>query len=76
MNEQEVRLSDKGLSTLMCEVEAVLNSHPLTEVSNDPHDLEALTPNHLLLLNSGTTLPPGLFEKKDLYAKKRWRQIQ
>ena len=66
---REQVLEDEGLATLMCEVENIVNGRPLTKVSDDPRDLEALTPNHLLLLlRSGSTLPPGIF--------RRWRQIQ
>ncbi|XP_068687804.1 uncharacterized protein [Montipora foliosa] len=43
---------DESLLTLMCEVESILNSRPISAVSSDPCDLEALTPNHLLLLKS------------------------
>ena len=39
-------------------------------------DLEALTPNHLLLLKTQPVLPPGLFVKEDLYIKRRWKQVQ
>lgn len=73
---REQRLDDESLPTLMCEVESILNGRPLTAVSNDPRDLEALTPNHLLLLRSGPTLPPGIFTKHDCYSRRRWRQIQ
>ena len=41
----------------MCEVESSLNERPLTAVSSDSRDLEALTPNRLLLLRPGPTLP-------------------
>ena len=41
-----------------------------------PERLEALTPNHLLLLHSGLSVPPGLFLKDELYSRKQWRQIQ
>lgn len=70
------RVDDEGLQTLFCEVEAILNDRPLTKISDDPNDLEPLTPNHLLLLKGKPALPPGLFEKTDLYTKTRWRQVQ
>ncbi|XP_068671120.1 uncharacterized protein [Montipora foliosa] len=57
---------DESLPTLMCEVESILNSRPILAISSDPCDLDALTPNHLLLLNSEAPLPPGLFQHKDL----------
>lgn len=69
-------LDDEGLQTLLCEVEAILNDRPITKISDDPMDLEALTPNHLLLLKTKPVLPPGLFVKEDLYIKRRWRQVQ
>ena len=73
---KEQILDDESLSTLMCEIEAILNGRPLTKVSEDSRDLEALTPNHLLLLRSGPTTPPGNFSQHDLYSRRRWRQIQ
>ena len=73
---KEQPLDDEGLLTLMCEVESVVNGRPITKVSDDPRDPEALTPNHLLLLRSGPTLPPGLFVREDEYSLRRWRQVQ
>ena len=43
------RLTLPVLTTTMCLVEQTLNARPLTSVSDDPEDLEALTPNHFLL---------------------------
>ena len=60
----------------MCEIESILNSRPLTTVSNDPYDLEPLTPNHLLLLKPNGSLPPGVFDKRDSHSRKQWRQVQ
>lgn len=76
MNVQQIRLHDEELLTLMCEVESILNARPLTAISNDPDDMEALTPNHILLYRSEVTFPPGLFSSDDLYVRKRWRQVQ
>ncbi|XP_067036324.1 uncharacterized protein [Acropora muricata] len=57
-------IDDESLSTLLCEVESIMNGRPLTTVSTDQRDLEALTPNHLLLLQAETQLPPGLFSEE------------
>ncbi|XP_020556881.2 uncharacterized protein LOC110014410 [Oryzias latipes] len=47
-----------------------------TEFSDDPNDLEPLTPNHLLLLMRKPALPPGIFDPQDQYVRKRWKQVQ
>ena len=60
----------------MCEAESIVNSRPLTKVSDDCNDAEALTPNHLLLLRAGPSLPPGIFTKEERYGRRRWRQVQ
>ena len=72
----KVARSDDLLHTLMCEVEATLNSRPLTKVSDDPSDLEVLTPNHVLQPRNPEYLPPGVFDERDAYSKRRWRQVQ
>lgn len=69
-------LDEESLHTLLCEAEAIINSRPITKASSDPNDLEVLTPNHLLLLRNKPSLPPGLFDRQDLYARRRWRQVQ
>ena len=74
MIQQEI--NDDALTTVMCLVESILNNRPLTVVSDDPSDLEPLTPNHLLMLNPPGFPPPGVFDRKDCYVRKRWRQVQ
>ena len=69
-------VDEEGLATLLCEVEAILNNRPLTPPSDDPLDLDPLTPNHLLLLRSSPRLPPGAFSSSDNYTRRRWRQVQ
>lgn len=73
---REQSLDEEGLQTFFCECEAILNSRPITTPSNDINDLEALTPQHLLLLKTNPNLPPGVFDEHDTYARKRWRQVQ
>ena len=67
---KEQILDDEGLVTLMCEAEPIVNGRPITKVSDAPKDLEAFTPNQLLLLRSGPSLPP------EIHSRQRWRQIQ
>jgi len=68
-------LTDDSLLTLMTEVESILNSRPLTPILLDPEAEEPLTPNHLLLLRSSSSVP-GIFEKSDNYCRNKWRQVQ
>ena len=73
---KEQVLDDEGLTTLTCEVEATVNGRPTNKLSDDPRDLEPLTPNHLLLLRAGPAVPPGTFSKHSFYRKRRWHQVQ
>ena len=73
---KEQVLDEEGLRTLMCEVESIVNGRPITKVSDDPRDYNALTPNHLLLLRGGSAMPPGTFSREDSYSCRRWRQVQ
>lgn len=73
---QQQTLDDEGLQTVMCEVEAIINSRPITHSSDDANNVEALTPNHLLLMRTRPNIPPGVFDKDDQHARRRWRQIQ
>lgn len=68
---KEQTLSDDSLHTLMCEVESIINDRPITSPSDDPCDIEPLTPNHLLLIKVQPNMPPGTFNKDDQYARRR-----
>ncbi|XP_068674383.1 uncharacterized protein [Montipora foliosa] len=70
-------LDEGSFRTLMCEVEAIINSRPLTTVSGEPNDLEPLTPNHILTTKSTVILPPpGKFQSCDVYIRRWWRRVQ
>jgi hypothetical protein len=68
------RFNDEILSTWFCEVESMINGRPITKVGDDPADMSALTPNHLLLLDGQNLGPPGEFSCSDY--RRRWRQVQ
>ena len=71
-------LSDESLRTLMAEVEAVINSRPLTvDTISDVNSQIPISPTNLLTMKSKVVMPPpGNFEKADIYSKKRWRRVQ
>ena len=69
------QLDDESFRTLLCEVEAILNSRPLTTVSDDPDDLNALSPHQLLTMKPVLSPPPGDFVS-DACHRKRWRRVQ
>ena len=73
---KEQVVNDETLLTVMAEVEMILNSRPITQIHQDARDDEPLTPNHMLLLRPSGNLPPGVFDKSDVYGIRRWRQVQ
>ena len=71
-------LNDESLRTLLVEVEAIVNSRPLTtELLNDVNSLIPLSPMNLLTMKSKVVMPPpGVFTAPDVYSQKYWRRVQ
>lgn len=67
---------DEVLSTLMAEVEQIVNGRPLTHVTVEPNSDESLTPNHFLLGSSSNLPVLGAFDNSDMFLKKQWRTSQ
>ena len=72
------QLDDESFRTLLKEIQAVVNSRPLA--LNDMSSVdspEPLTPNHLLTMKSKVLMsPPGIFQREDIYLRRRWRRVQ
>ena len=69
------RVTEEVLGTTLCLVEQSLNARPITAVSSDPLDLEALTPNHFIHDQRAASFPSLGFEE-NFDPKKRFARAQ
>ena len=69
-------VAKEALRTALVEADGVLNSRPITHVSNDAGDIEALTPNHSLLLRANSSNEEAEVSEREINATKLWRQSQ
>ena len=69
-------VTDFELNTIFSAVEGIVNSRPLTPVSDNSADFEALTPNHLLLGRPNLSLSPNVVYKTDMTSSNRWKHVQ
>ena len=68
--------ADEVLSSVLCEIENMIDSRPITDVTEyDALYLTALTPNHFLLGRNNTALAPRNFND-EMNSRKRWRHGQ
>ena len=70
-------LDEETLTTFLVEAEAIVNSRPLTTENLHDPDSRPLSPNQILTMKSQLVLPPpGVFQERDMYCRKRWRITQ
>ena len=71
-------LNDESFRTFLVEVEGIINSRPLTtDGLGDPECPNILSPINLLTMKSNViSPPPGVFQRADIYCRRRWRRVQ
>ena len=78
LNNNGSNLNEESLKTLVFEVEAIVNSRPLTtKVMNDVTSLAPLSPINLLTMKSRVVMPlTGSFTTPHRYSREQWRRVQ
>lgn len=69
-------LTFEELSTLLCQIEATLNSRPLCALSSDANDTATLTPGHFLIGSALQAPPETNFLDVNANRLSRWQLIQ
>lgn len=69
-------LTFEELSTVLVQIEAVLNSRPLCPTSNQPEEFNFLSPAHFLIGESLVAPPERNFEMDRRSIVQRWNHIQ
>ena len=69
-------VTDPQLLTVLTEAESIVNSRPLTHLPSDVSDLEALTPNHILLGKHRNWASLEDTSASDISSRRQWRQVQ
>ncbi|XP_038117337.1 uncharacterized protein LOC119769362 [Culex quinquefasciatus] len=70
------KLTFEELTTVLVQIEAVLNSRPLTPCSDDPNDLTAVTPAHFLIGREMRAVPEPSYLHLKQSALSRWQHVQ
>jgi hypothetical protein len=69
-------LTIEQLTTLLTQIEACMNSRPLTQLSSDPSDLDVLTPGHFLIHRPLTAMAEPSLQEKPSNRLDRWQVVQ
>jgi hypothetical protein len=72
----ETKLTYSEMYTVLVQIEACLSSRPLIPISNDPNDLEPLTPGHFLVGESLTSIPEYDVSDVPMNRLSRWQLVE
>ena len=73
---KDADINDEELETTFIGVESLMDSRPLTTVSDDPNDEPVLTPNHFLIDQMGGDFVPESVDSTAFSPRRRWRRVQ
>ncbi|XP_067209400.1 uncharacterized protein [Linepithema humile] len=69
-------LTYEEMNTLLIQVEAILNSRPLSALTDDPDDLTVLTPGHFLMGCAPTVIPEPSLDNEKTSRLSRWQLLR
>lgn len=69
-------LTSEMFNTLLTEIEAILNSRPITPLSNDPNDLSYLSPGHFLIGDTLLSIPNQDLANIRTNRLNQWQHVQ
>ncbi|XP_026322793.1 uncharacterized protein LOC113232331 [Hyposmocoma kahamanoa] len=69
-------LTFEEMSTLLCQIEACLNSRPIGNLTDHPNDMVSLTPAHFLVGEPLITIPEKHNTDEFISPLNRWRMLQ
>lgn len=72
----ETSLTFVDFYTVLCQIEACLNSRPLTSQTSDPNDFSVITPGHFLTTDSLLSIPESFSEQEKVLPTERVRYMQ
>lgn len=72
----DLALTYEEMLTTVAQVEACLNSRPLTPLSNDPNDLVPLTPGHFIIGGPLKAIPEPDLQNIPCNRLSRWQRMQ
>lgn len=69
-------LTFEEMTTLLCQIEACLNSRPISQISSNPEDPYPLTPGHFLVGEQLMLVPDTNYEQANMSTLRRWQFTQ